>query len=281
MPHISQEIDRSYRRTVELLITLSEAKSAPINSTLLQEGVAELYTQLLGLPVPQISIVSGLYELQSWHRWGNPINSLRIESLVHDKVVSPILDQAKLHFNRTQRQQLYDILSDQASQQHADHIRYYLHRQIPHAFSPDSLLSSMAFAELLAEQGSQPIPYHNYLKLLHSGTFQLYCWDRHVVALPHPHIKYNSSLQPHSSTGRAVRWADGSGLYYIHGQHMPEWIYADYQNVGYLSQFVNEQDHRTRTGILTLILEREGIATVKRFLQRAFKRAQFLDIYTE
>lgn len=124
-----------------------------------------------------------------------------------------------------------------------------------------------------------------YKNIFLSGAFHIYEYENTVMAIePLQIIETNSQGELHSFEGMALQFKDKSGFYYLNGRNIPKWVFEKYGNPDYFDLFRNEENEGIKSGVISLIKEREGNEGLLKFLKAELideKKITHFESYTE
>lgn len=239
-------------------------RSTQIRKEAFEDGVQWLYKQLLHLPNPEIVYINSPDAGKEISKSAKKINRLTVKNTL-DRCLDAIFKKNGIQFDdialkRTLLENLYV--------EHYQPVQDMISGCRKNGINLKKELKRIAYIDYYVQLGDFISTDFLHLKnLCCSGVYHVFFWDDCVFALTDPKIRLDEFRQLHSSTYPAIEWPQGPKSYYIYGREMPEWIFTDYGTERLYRRFLAEENEDIRSGIITLIKEREGDRGLLDFLK--------------
>lgn len=252
---------------------LSEYKEALHNTQIkkeaFEEGVRWLYENLFELPHPKI-----FYTNSPNTRTEISKSSKQISRMTVKKTLNRYLgDVTKKKEGWIDDVFLKSALLENLHIRHDQTVQEMINRRRKNGINLKKELERVAYIDYYLRLGDFNFPEFPYLKNLYcSGAYHLFFWKDCVFAMTAPMIRQDENRQLHSSVYPAIEWPQGPKVYYVHGREMPDWIFTEYGTEKLYHRFLTEKNEDIRSGIITIIKERDGD---KGFLD--FLKAELVD----
>jgi len=253
---------------------VSEYKEALDNKKIVkenfEEGIQWLYEHILKNPKPQIFYCDSPDVTQEIDKKSKKINRLTVESALRRS----IYDHVKKKHIQIQHVSLKGVLKEELNIDYYDVILDMIYGCSKNGINLKKELINVALVDFHLRLESYTIPdFSCFKKLCCSGVYHIFFWDKYVYALTKaPIVRYDETGLLHAVVYPAIEWPEGPKTFYIHGREMPDWIFALYGTEELYHRFLIEENEDIRSGIITMIKEREGD---KGFLD--FLKAELID----
>ena len=236
-----------------------------------EEGVHWLYEHILKKPNPKIFYCNSPDQIQGIDKKSKKINRLTVESALWWNIYERM---------NTKNMQIEHVSLKRILTEELDIDYYNVILDIIYGYSKNGInlkkeLAHVALVDFHVRLNSFDMPdFPCFKKLCCSGVYHIFFWEECVYALTKaPTLRYDEIGLLHATVYPAIEWPGGAAkAYYIHGREMPGWIFTDYGTDELYHRFIAEENEDIRSGIITMIKERDGD---KGFLN--FLKAELID----
>src|SRR5690554_3974039 len=259
---------------------LSEYKEAlhstQIRKEAFEEGVRWLYEKVLNLPYPKIFYTNSPNIYINNPNAGTEIS--KSSKQINRLTVKNTLDQYLGDFTKKKGTRIDDIslksaLLENLYVHHDQTVQEIINRHRKNGINLKRELERVAYIDYYVRLGDFNFPDFPCLKnLCCSGVYHLFFWKDCVFAMTAPMIRQDENRQLHSTVYPAIEWPQGPKAYFVYGREVPDWVFTGYGTEELYRRFLTEENEDIRSGIITIIKERDGD---KGFLD--FLKAELVD----
>ena len=268
---MTTEENNSGKHTNEssLLKTILSEYKAVLHNREIQEknfedGIKWFYEKLLELPAPQVIYSNSLDFAKKIKNQPRKINRLSIESIV-ERFLNNYENKNDM---RTDRVLLKSMLLENLHMRHYRAVQKLIYEYYKNGINLKNNLTHVAYIDFHMQlKGFKTPDFLHFKELFCSGAYHIFFWEKQVVALTAPTIRFDEFNLLHSSVYPAIEWPGSAKAYYIHYREMPNWIFSLYGTEELYHNFLEEENEDIRAGIITLIKEREGDQGLISFLK--------------